>query len=43
MIDFGAALLRHLPAETAHDVTLKLARAQGPFLPQPPPTIPAWR
>jgi dihydroorotate dehydrogenase len=40
MIDFSAALLRHLPAERAHDVTLKLARAAGPFLPQPAPDDP---
>ena len=40
MIDFSAALLRHLPAETAHDVTLKLARAAGPFLPRPAPDDP---
>ena len=40
IIDFSAALLRHLPAETAHDVTLKLARAAGPFLPGPAPDDP---
>ena len=40
MIDFSAALLRHLPAESAHDVTLKLARATGAFLPQPAPDDP---
>ena len=40
IIDFSAALLRHLPAETAHDVTLNLARAAGPFLPAPAPDDP---
>lgn len=40
IIDFSAALLRHLPAESAHDVTLKLTRAAGPFLPQPAPDDP---
>ncbi len=40
MIDFSAALLRRLPAESAHNVTLKLARAAGPFLPQPAPDDP---
>ena len=32
-MDLSAALLRQLPAETAHDATLRLARAAGPFLP----------
>ena len=40
MIDFSAALLRHLPAETAHDVSLTLARAAGPFMPPPAPDDP---
>lgn len=40
MIDFSAALLRRLPAETAHNVSLKLARAAGPFLPPPAPDDP---
>ncbi|HJS45819.1 MAG TPA: quinone-dependent dihydroorotate dehydrogenase [Rhizomicrobium sp.] len=40
IIDFSAALLRHLPPETAHDVTLKLARAAGPFLSHPAPDDP---
>jgi dihydroorotate dehydrogenase len=40
MMDFSAALLRQLPAETAHDLTLRLARLAGPFLPQPTPDDP---
>jgi dihydroorotate dehydrogenase len=40
MIDLGAALLRQLPAEAAHRVTLALARAAGPLLPRPAPDDP---
>ena len=40
LIDFGAALLRQLPAETAHDATLRLARVMGPFLPKAAPDDP---
>jgi dihydroorotate dehydrogenase len=40
MMDFSAALLRQLPAETAHDLTLRLAGMAGAFLPQPAPDDP---
>src|SRR5215216_4746080 len=40
MMDFSAALLRQLPAETAHDTTLKLARVVGPFLRKAAPDDP---
>ncbi|HKQ43918.1 MAG TPA: quinone-dependent dihydroorotate dehydrogenase [Rhizomicrobium sp.] len=36
VIDLGAALLRQLPAETAHRATLALARLAAPILPAPP-------
>jgi dihydroorotate dehydrogenase len=35
LIDLGAHLLRRLPAETAHRLTLKLVGSAGPFLPRP--------
>jgi dihydroorotate dehydrogenase len=37
VFDLGAGLLRQLPAETAHQATLTLARAAGPLLPSPAP------
>src|SRR4051812_43110046 len=40
MIDLGAGLLRQLPAETAHDAGLRLARVMGPFLPKAAPGDP---
>src|SRR5258708_3730097 len=40
MIDLGAAMLRQLPAETAHRATLALLRAAGPWLPAPAPDDP---
>jgi dihydroorotate dehydrogenase len=40
MIDLGAGLLRQLPAETAHDATLRLARVMSPFLPKAAPDDP---
>jgi len=40
MLDLGAALLRQLPAETAHRATLVLARAAGRLLPEPAPDDP---
>src|ERR1700710_2669921 len=40
MMDLGAALLRQLPAETAHRATLKLARLPAPLLPRPAPDDP---
>jgi dihydroorotate dehydrogenase len=39
-MDFSAALLRQLPAETAHNLTLRLARLAGPFLLSPGPDDP---
>ncbi|HET7086608.1 MAG TPA: quinone-dependent dihydroorotate dehydrogenase [Rhizomicrobium sp.] len=36
LLDLGAALLRRLPAETAHRATLALLRSAGPLLPQAP-------
>jgi dihydroorotate dehydrogenase len=38
--DFGATLLRCLPAETAHRATLKLVRLAAPILPAPVPDDP---
>jgi dihydroorotate dehydrogenase len=35
LLDFGAGLLRRLPAETAHDLTLALVGRAGPLLPRP--------
>ena len=40
LIDLGAALLRRLPAETAHRATLKLARVAAPLLAAPAPDDP---
>jgi dihydroorotate dehydrogenase len=40
LIDFGAGLLRQLPAETAHDAGLRLARVMDPFLPNAGPDDP---
>jgi dihydroorotate dehydrogenase len=40
MMDLGAALLRQLPAETAHRATLTLARLAAPLLPRPAPDDP---
>ena len=40
VIDLGAALLRQLPAETAHRATLALARLAEPVLPAPSPDDP---
>src|SRR5712671_4059793 len=40
MIDLGAAMLRQLPAETAHRATLTLARLAAPLLPAPAPDDP---
>src|SRR5882724_1218041 len=40
MIDLGAAMLRQLPAETAHRATLALARLAAPLLPAPAPDDP---
>jgi dihydroorotate dehydrogenase len=40
MIDLGAAMLRQLPAETAHRATLALLRTAGPWLPSPAPDDP---
>lgn len=40
LLDFGAALLGRLPAETAHRATLALAAGLGPILPVPPPEDP---
>ena len=38
--DSAAGLLRALPAERAHNLTLKLVRAADPFLPMPAPDDP---
>jgi dihydroorotate dehydrogenase len=40
MIDLGAAMLRQLPAETAHRATQALARMAAPLLPAPAPDDP---
>lgn len=37
LFDVGTRLLRQLPAETAHQMTLALAGAVSPLLPSPPP------
>jgi dihydroorotate dehydrogenase len=37
LFDLGTRLLRQLPAETAHQMTLALASAAGPLLPSPTP------
>ena len=37
LFDLGTRLLRQLPAETAHQMTLALAGAAGPLLPSPTP------
>jgi dihydroorotate dehydrogenase len=37
VFDLGATLLRQLPAETAHQATLALAKAARPLLPAPAP------
>ena len=37
VIDLGAGLLRQLPAETAHNTTLRLVRLTGPILPKSAP------
>ena len=37
LFDVGTRLLRQLPAETAHQMTLALAGAAGPLLPSPAP------
>ena len=37
LFDVGTRLLRQLPAETAHQMTLALASAAGPLLPSPTP------
>ena len=41
--DLGAALLRRLPAETAHRATLRLAGLAAPFLAAPAPDDPRLR
>jgi dihydroorotate dehydrogenase len=40
MLDAAAALLRLLPAETAHRATISLTRMMAPFLPPPTPDDP---
>jgi dihydroorotate dehydrogenase len=40
IFDLGARLLRQLPAETAHNATLRLAGAMTPLLPTPGPADP---
>lgn len=40
LLDFGAALLRRLPAETAHRATLALAAGVAPILPPAPSSDP---
>ena len=40
IFDLGAAFLRRLPAESAHNATLKLLGLAAPFLPAPPPDDP---
>jgi dihydroorotate dehydrogenase len=40
IFDLGASLLRQLPAETAHQATLALAKAARPLLPAPAPDDP---
>ena len=43
MLDAATSLLRLLPAETAHRVTIALTRAAGPLLPQLPPDDPSLK
>ena len=43
IFDLGAALLRRLPAETAHRSTLKLVGMATPFLPESVPDDPRLR
>ena len=41
--DLGAAALRQLPAETAHNATLKLAGLAAPLIPRAPADDPRER